>query len=375
MRAGAIAMRIFGEQPDHPGAAHYILHAFDDPDHAILALPAARAYASIAPAAPHALHMPSHIFLQLGMWPEAAASNEASWRASREWVERRALPASELDFHSLHWLLYVYLQQGRYAQAEALLRDMRDRLAAFPAGDARARVYATFTAASMAAAYIVETRQRHRAEELLGPPDRSAKQVPEALRAYVAVAQIPAIFARGLAAATLGSPQAGDSVAALRAIGKAKPRKPVPFVSELLAATEIQALEIQAASRAAAGDLEEALRIAERASALADRTPPPPGPPMVIKPAHELYGELLLAARRDGEAASHFDTAARRHPGRALSILGFARAAERSGDGQAAASAYAQLLQQWQHADATLPASQEARDYLARTRLSSGPRE
>jgi hypothetical protein len=76
MQAAAVAQEVFRREPDHPGAAHYILHAFDDPDHAILGLPAARRYAEIAPAAPHALHMPSHIFLQLGMWPEAAASNE-----------------------------------------------------------------------------------------------------------------------------------------------------------------------------------------------------------------------------------------------------------------------------------------------------------
>jgi hypothetical protein len=103
MQAAAIAQEIYRREPNHPGSAHYLLHAFDDPDHAVLALPAARRYAAIAPAAPHALHMPSHIFLQLGMWPEAAASNEASWRASTD--------AKAPDFHSLHWLLFAYLQQ------------------------------------------------------------------------------------------------------------------------------------------------------------------------------------------------------------------------------------------------------------------------
>jgi len=81
MKAGAIALEVYRKNPNHPGAAHYIIHAFDDPDHAILALPAARRYASIAPEAHHARHMPSHIFLQLGMWPEAAASNEAAWES------------------------------------------------------------------------------------------------------------------------------------------------------------------------------------------------------------------------------------------------------------------------------------------------------
>ena len=120
-KAGAIALEVYQKNPNHPGAAHYIIHAFDDPDHAILALPAARRYASIAPEAHHARHMPSHIFLQLGMWPEAAASNEAAWESSDAWMKRKNLPLNVRDYHSLHWLLYAYLQQGRYNDAEKLL--------------------------------------------------------------------------------------------------------------------------------------------------------------------------------------------------------------------------------------------------------------
>ena len=130
--AGAIASEVYKKHPNHPGAAHYILHTFDDPENAPKALDAARRYAEIAPDAPHALHMPSHIFLQLGMWPEAAASNKASWAASDTWVQQKHLPISKRDYHSLHWLLYIYLQQGRYAKAEALLTQMRQSLASSP---------------------------------------------------------------------------------------------------------------------------------------------------------------------------------------------------------------------------------------------------
>src|SRR5438309_6668774 len=108
MRAGAIALDVFQKKPNHPGAAHYIIHAFDDPEHAILALPAARRYALIAPEAHHARHMPSHIFLQLGMWPEAAAANESSWATSDAWVKRAGLSLGLRDYHSLGWLLYIY---------------------------------------------------------------------------------------------------------------------------------------------------------------------------------------------------------------------------------------------------------------------------
>jgi tetratricopeptide (TPR) repeat protein len=119
--AGAIALDLYRKNPDHPGAAHFIIHAFDDPEHAILALPAARRYAEIAPEAHHARHMPAHIFLQLGMWPEAAASNESAWAVSDAWVKRKGLALSARDYHSLHWLAYVYLQQGRISKAEQLL--------------------------------------------------------------------------------------------------------------------------------------------------------------------------------------------------------------------------------------------------------------
>ena len=124
-RAGAIALEVYQKNPNHPGAAHYIIHAFDDPDHAILALPAARRYAGIAPEAHHARHMPSHIFLQLGMWPEAAASNQSAWESSDAWMKRKKLSPNVRDYHSLHWLLYVHLQQGHYRKAEELLTLMK----------------------------------------------------------------------------------------------------------------------------------------------------------------------------------------------------------------------------------------------------------
>src|ERR671938_1550299 len=88
-KALAIALEVYQKNPNHPGAAHYIIHAFDDPEHAILALPAARRYAEIAPEAHHARHMPSHIFLQLGMWPEAAQSNESASQAPDAWMQRK----------------------------------------------------------------------------------------------------------------------------------------------------------------------------------------------------------------------------------------------------------------------------------------------
>ncbi|PYQ70306.1 MAG: hypothetical protein DMG04_25155 [Acidobacteria bacterium] len=116
-KAGAIALAVLKRNPQHPGAAHYALHAFDDGEHAAMGLEAARTYARIAPASSHARHMPSHVFLPLGMWDDAAASDESSFAVSVDRVKRLGLSMAQADFHSLGWLQYEYLQQGRFAKA------------------------------------------------------------------------------------------------------------------------------------------------------------------------------------------------------------------------------------------------------------------
>src|SRR6185295_10446937 len=118
MQAAAIAQGIFERNPKHPGAAHYIIHSFDDPDHAILSLTAARAYSKIAPSAAHALHMPSHIFVQLGLWDDVIASNTVAYKAATDLAEAKNLPRGREDFHTLSWLQYGYLQEGKFAEAQ-----------------------------------------------------------------------------------------------------------------------------------------------------------------------------------------------------------------------------------------------------------------
>src|SRR6185295_14605090 len=158
-KAGEIALEVYRKNPNHPGAAHYIIHAFDDPEHAILALPAARRYAEIAPEAHHARHMPSHIFLQLGMWPEAAASNEAAWESSDAWMKRKHLSVNVRDYHSLNWLLYVYLQQGRYRKAEGLLTLMKQTMSESTYDNKLRPGYYENNYGNMAAAFVVETER------------------------------------------------------------------------------------------------------------------------------------------------------------------------------------------------------------------------
>ncbi|MGH7233097.1 MAG: hypothetical protein ACREJU_17325 [Nitrospiraceae bacterium] len=376
MLAGAIAWDVYRKEPDHPGAAHYILHAFDDPDHAILALPAARHYAEIAPASHHAQHMPLHIFLQLGMWPDAAASNESAWKTSDQWVKSNNLPISQRDYHALHWLLYVYLQQGRYREAKELLMTMQKSLAEFSTDDPRMLAYGAYTHASMAAALVVETEQWNDAERLLPVPqvktqDSKATAAHDPSQAYAAVAQAPAVFARGLAAAMTGAPDAQESVAVLRAIREQSAGTQEPVIAPILKVAEIQELEVAAVAGASKGDFGKATTIMQQAIALHEAAPPSPGPPTAIKPPHELYGEILLRAGRPAEAAQQFGKSLFRHPNRARSLLGAARAAVQTGDTQDAGNAYAQFSRQWR-GDTQLPELREAEQYIKQATV---PRE
>jgi tetratricopeptide (TPR) repeat protein len=353
IEAGAITLEIFHKNPNHPCAAHYTIHAFDDPDLAILGLPAARRYAEIAPDSHHAQHMPAHIFLQLGMWPEAAARNEAGWAGSVEWVRRKNLSMALRDYHSLHWLLYVYLQQGRYRKAAELLAlkqaDMRVAGTSKPAkpNDHEWEVGRSYQ--DMAGAWVVETERWDSAATLWDVPGAPTENVAQAL----------SLFVRGLAAAMLGLPEAETSLAELQAYkptGDPKSKRGPKTV-------EIWGLELRAAIQASKQEYKQAIESVKQAVALEEALPPPSGPPLVIKPSHELFGEILLRARRPTEAAQQFATSLQRHPKRARSLLGAARAAVQSGDKQAAATHYATLQTVWAQADEDLPELREVREY------------
>ncbi len=365
-RAGAIALEVYQKNPNHPGAAHYIIHAFDDPEHAIIALPAARRYSSIAPEAHHARHMPSHIFLQLGMWPEAAASNESAWEASDQWMKRKNLSPSVRDYHSLHWLLYVYLQQGRHSKAEELLTLMKQTMTG-PAYDNKLRPgYYENNYGNMAAAFVVETERWELAEKLF-PTNTDKIASAEPVTAVAAGAhgahgamQSPSsdgamvvrssnrgqtlpLFVRGMASARAGSSEA-------EATGSGE--------------VGIRDLEIAAVAASQLKQYDKAIDLMKRATILEEALRPPSGPPGIIKPSHELFGEILLRAGKPDEAAAQFRTALLRQPNRARSLLGAARAARNSGNAREAAALYEQLQRQWQQADRDLPELKEVNDYL-----------
>src|ERR1700691_1299688 len=332
--AASIALKVFQENPSHPGAAHFIIHAFDDPDHAILALPSARMYARIAPAAPHALHMPSHIFVQLGMWQDVVASNVVAYKAAVDLIARMDLPEGREDFHTLSWLEYGNLMLGKFDEAREnvdLARKAADRN---PQNPNIAQQYHT-----MLARYILETG---RWEKI---PLEGAMEAPAGHAAMPGMPGMPAggpgytgsgawIFIAGLSAAKLGDPDRADQartrLSALRqkmeTEGDAYGAKPLAIMEN----------EVAAAVDLARGQKSAAVRLAKQAADIEATLAAPSGPPDPIKPALEFYGEMLLDAGRPAEAAAAVEQEVLRAPKRTPSVQGLARAAEKGGQATAA---------------------------------------
>jgi hypothetical protein len=379
-KAGAIALEVYQKNPNHPGAAHYIIHAFDDPEHAILALPAARRYADIAPEAHHARHMPAHIFLQLGMWPEAAASNLSAWESSDAWMKRKKLSLNVRDYHSLHWLTYVYLQQGRFKEAEQLLNLMKQVMSESTYDNKLRPAYYENNYAAMAAAFVIETERWNLAADLF-PESKAAPATSEqsamsanqgshgghgatpapagnataTVRASSANLMLP-FFVRGLASAVNGG-AVEQSLVGLETLRSDN----VPARTTMVT---IRTLEISALSASMKKDHDKAIELMKQATALEEQMSPPYGPPNLVKPTHELFGEILLRAGKPAEAAEQFKVALLRQPNRARSLLGAARAAAQTGNQSGALTAYATLIEQWKQADNNLLELREARDYL-----------
>ena len=307
MRAATILEPLMPTHPDHPGVLHYSIHAYDDPLHAPLGLRAAQRYAKVAPAAHHALHMPSHIFLQLGMWDEAASSNEHSWAASVAWVERAKLAGSKRDLHSLQWLHYIYLQQGRREDARKLWEQVATPMSDRERG-ARTR---------MLAQYAVETGEIVPLGESGG--DDVFHCAAPAYGASEALSFTKAINA-------IHRKDADGAKSAIAALVVAKEAEKRPVEKRTIETMELvaRALDFQRA-----GDLPHALETAKRATEIEETLGAPSGPPDVLKPAHELYGELLLAAGRREEAVKEFEASLLRTPNRRLSLEGLTRAKSR----------------------------------------------
>ena len=340
MKSAAILADVQQRNPMHPGAAHFTIHSFDDPEHAPLGLRAADLYAQIAPEAPHALHMPTHIYVQLGMWDRVLASNEAAYAASAKWVERKGLSLSNLDFHSLAWGQYAALQLGQYDKARDLVPHAEE--VAAQTGSGQKQVYA----AGMRARYVLESRRY----EDLPLPDLPTAPVTASRAHGVYGTLANQLVAAGMSAAHLGQYDKAEE-AARRLLALAKLRRDGGAGPDDVKPMEITAAEVEGLARFLKGDTQGGLERLLAAAQGEEGMDPPSGPASPIIPAHELYGEALLQAGRGREAQKAFETALQRMPRRSLSLLGLARAAHAIADEETAADAYGQLATSWAAAD------------------------
>jgi len=304
MQAAAIAQGIFQRNPKHPGAAHYIIHSFDDPDHAILSLTAAREYSKIAPSAAHALHMPSHIFVQLGMWDDVVASNVVAYKAAVDLAEAKSLPRGREDFHTLSWLQYAYLQQGKFDEAQKCV----DQAKTVADKDAAQNIRDGY--ASMKARQVVETARWEKLALPAGAVKDGGAPGYDGSAAYV--------LAAGLSAAKLG-----DLATANVAVEKLKAmRTQAETGSNAYRAKpfSIMEKEVAAAVASAQKDTATAERLLKEATVIELTLDAPSGPPDPIKPSFELYGDLLSELGRGQDAAAQYQQSLQRMPNRRAAV-------------------------------------------------------
>jgi tetratricopeptide (TPR) repeat protein len=355
-KAAEILNGLLDREPQHPGVTHYVIHSFDYPALASLALPAARSYAKIAPSSPHALHMPSHIFTRLGHWQESIESNLASADTARRRVARVHPGKASFDaLHALDYLEYAYLQIGDEAKAKQVL-DEAAQATAFDEGS----FAAGYALAAIPARYALERRRWQDAAKL----EPSKAELSWDKFSY-ASAITP--FAQALGAARSGQPErAGAALSRLEEIHAGLVKSPIPGPYDWASQVESMRLAAAAWIAFAGGRKDEALSLARSAADLEDKTGKHPVTPGAVLPARELLGDMLLEMKRPSEALVEYEASLRIAPNRLNGLYGAGRSAELSGDSAKARALYAKLMENLGDRKPQREGIQEARSYLAK---------
>jgi hypothetical protein len=327
LRAGSMLEGLWTKQPDHPGLAHYIIHAYDVPALAPQAKRAAERYSEIAPSAAHALHMPSHTFTRVGMWDESVRTNQ------------RSVEAAKLDsnlgemLHASDYMVYAYLQMRRDSAAKRVMDGLPDLLKAYDLNASNGAANAAtgaYALAAIPARYALERRMWHEAEMLNVRPNANAQT--EAITN----------FARALGAAHTGD--LSRARVALEALAHNQERLQTakePYWAEQVG---IQIVEARAAVDFAEHRNADAINELKEAVTREDATEKAAVTPGPIAPAHELFGDMLLDMRRPADALSEYRECLKKEPNRFRSLYGAWKAAGASGD-KAAAAEYAKQIE------------------------------
>ena len=327
-KSAKILNNVLNSQPNHPGALHYLIHAYDSPGIAHLALDAAKLYAGAAPDSAHAQHMPSHIFTRLGLWEMSLASNRQATASAAEYTVRANLPGYYDDgVHSMDYMMYAFLQTARDDEAEALLARMGNIGKTDTEGFKVAFAYA-----ASPARYALERRQWKEASELtLGPPHFQWQEFGWAVAIHH--------FARGIGAARSEQPEkARREWAALKNL-----QATLPVAASIYFREEVQ-VEMDAVMSwilLAEGNAAEALRLAAAAAEREDAVDKDPVTPGEVFPARELYADMLLQTGDHASALAQYRVVLEASPNRLNALLGAAEAAARVGDQAVAENYYA----------------------------------
>jgi len=348
-KAAAVLEKLFVEEPNHPGVAHYLIHSYDKPQLAQLGLPAARRYAKIAPASPHALHMPSHIFARLGLWQDDIDSNLASIAATRKTAAMHMSGESH-QFHAMDFLVHAYLQSGHEAEAQHVIEEVR----AMPAmKDMHSlRVYAfdprVYALAKFPAIYALELH--HWAEAASLAPVPGADEVDNSIT----------YWARAIGAARSGNAaQARKEVAEIEAIHKSLLHRKKASSAE---AVDHDRQQAAAWADHAEGKDEEAIKTLR---AMAENEESTGEEPEGI-PAREMLADLLLEMKRPDQALAEYEADLKFNPNRFDGLYGAARAAEVAGKTEKANTYYAQVLKLCDGANSDRPELSRAKALLAK---------
>lgn len=343
LRGASLLDPIFKRQPRHPGVVHYLIHLYDYPPLAQKGLEAAMLYSKIAPAAPHAQHMPSHIFTRVGYWKESVAANIASKKAAEADREQGG------QFHASDYMVYAYLQLAQDARALAVVREMTGRTDIDPeAGGTQ------FAVAAMPARYTVERGDWNGAAALDVRPTRFA--------------HIEAIsrFARAVGAARSGKLDVARAEAA--ALGALRDKLTAAKSDYWAEQVDIQRQVASAWVLYAEGKQDDALKAMSAAADVEDKTEKNVVTPGPIAPARELYGAMLLERGLAKEALAAYEATLAKEPHRFAATIGAARAASKAGDAAKARQHYAALVALGAEADPVRPEVAEARAYMATAR-------
>ena len=334
--ATSVLEPLFRRHDRHPGLAHYLIHAHDAPSIARGGLEAARRYADIAPAAPHALHMPSHIFTRLGLWDESIETNRRSANAE---------PDSNAAVHPMDYMVYAYLQQGRDEEAHKVVRRATQNADEFYRG------VLGYNYAAMPARYALERADWRAAAQL--KPAVGAPAHIEAIGRFARA--IGAARSQQVAIARAETDTLGRLVAKLRA------------ANESYWATVVEAQRLAAAAWAAHAMRreDEAMRLARQAADLEETVEKHPVTPGPLLPARELEGDLLLELGKPADAQAAYEKTLAREPRRARALYGVARAAELAGNDQVAAKRYREILDLMKKADKDRLEPRRAGQYLS----------